>query len=343
MFFDKMSSFFGIQNTSDVVAEGDVPRQVVFSERAFTALMSETLERIQTETGGVFLGHREKDIWYVVESIDPGPRAIFGPAYFEYDQDYINHIINKVNKIYRKPLDVVGLWHRHPGSLDTFSSADDVVNSQYAKLNKRGTISALVNIDPNFRFTAYLVTNPLAYTKINYVVGDLRIPRELLILHPRNELECKINNFWRKSIKITIERALDYSLSSLSNYREQILSHVTSDENDIDVILEYLQDDLEYFEEAGISCGMCSKGIGTIDILEETPQRGNSPLRISFFINRTECLPQHSGGEMYAAGTVKKISSEKLLFMYKNNCYAYFQGLFRRICEEYAKSRRSAI
>ena len=60
--------------------------KVVFSERAIIALLSETQEHIKTETGGVFLGHRCGNIWYIVETIDPGLNCIFRPAYFEYSR-----------------------------------------------------------------------------------------------------------------------------------------------------------------------------------------------------------------------------------------------------------------
>ena len=62
--------------------------KVVFSDRAFAAVMAETTEKIKTETGGLFLGSFEDDVWYVIESIDPGPKSIFEVAYFEYDQQY---------------------------------------------------------------------------------------------------------------------------------------------------------------------------------------------------------------------------------------------------------------
>ena len=63
--------------------------EVVFSQRAIAAVMAETAEKIQTETGGLFLGKVIGDTWYVVESIDPGPNSIFEVAYFEYDPPYV--------------------------------------------------------------------------------------------------------------------------------------------------------------------------------------------------------------------------------------------------------------
>ena len=102
--------------------------EVVFSQRAIAAVMAETAEKIQTETGGLFLGKVIGDTWYVVESIDPGPNSIFEVAYFEYDQPYVQHLINKVAAIYQERLELIGLWHRHPGSFDQFSGTDDQTN-----------------------------------------------------------------------------------------------------------------------------------------------------------------------------------------------------------------------
>lgn len=69
--------------------------KVVFSDRAFAAVMAETTEKIKTETGGLFLGSFEDGVWYVIEAIDPGPKSIFEVAYFEYDQQYTQHLISR--------------------------------------------------------------------------------------------------------------------------------------------------------------------------------------------------------------------------------------------------------
>ena len=154
--------------------------KVVFSDRAFAAIMAETTEKIKTETGGLFLGSFEDGIWYVIEAIDPGPKSIFEVAYFEYDQQYTQHLINKIANLYDKRLTLIGLWHRHPGSFDQFSSTDDGTNSKYARMRKEGAISALVNIDPEFRLTMYHVDQPCRYSVIEYDVGNHLIPDEML-------------------------------------------------------------------------------------------------------------------------------------------------------------------
>lgn len=154
--------------------------KIIFSERAFTAILAETTEKIRTETGGLFLGAVEDDSWYVIEAIDPGPGSVFETAYFEYDQRYTEHLINKVANLYDAPLALIGLWHRHPGSFDKFSSTDDGTNRKYARMRKEGAVSALVNVDPFFRLTAYHVEQPCRYSRIEYAIGDEWIPDKLL-------------------------------------------------------------------------------------------------------------------------------------------------------------------
>lgn len=168
--------------------------KVVFSNRAYASVLSETTEKIQTETGGLFLGTVIDDVWYIIEAIDPGPDSVFEVAYFEYDQAYTQHLIRKIANLYSSKLDLIGLWHRHPGSFDIFSSTDDGTNSKYAAMREKGAISALVNIDPNFRITMYHVDQPCRYSKIKYIVGDENIPQNLLQLKSQAQFEKLMRN-----------------------------------------------------------------------------------------------------------------------------------------------------
>lgn len=154
--------------------------KAVFSNRAYAAILAETAEKIKTETGGLFLGAVKDNVWYVIETIDPGPRSVFEVAYFEYDKDYTRHLINKIANLYDAKLDLIGLWHRHPGSMDVFSMTDDETNSKYAALSTNGAISAIANIDPRFRLTVYHVGSPCLYTVIPYEVGDELIPDDFM-------------------------------------------------------------------------------------------------------------------------------------------------------------------
>ena len=101
-----------------------------------------------------------------LKALIPVRTPVFQTAYFEYDQVYINHLINKVSRLYATQLDLIGLWHRHPGSFDSFSGTDDGTNTKYAELDKQGAISALVNIDPQFRLT-HVLRNPTSEIRKN--------------------------------------------------------------------------------------------------------------------------------------------------------------------------------
>jgi hypothetical protein len=142
---------------------------VILSARACSALVSETISQDPNETGGILLGYHEESTWHVVESIDPGPRSVFTPYTFEYDTSYVNHLAKKVASIYSMPLTLLGLWHRHPGSLDSFSGADDITNRRYYEEIGERLISCIVNIDPAIRITAYRVSGDLSYSKLKIV------------------------------------------------------------------------------------------------------------------------------------------------------------------------------
>lgn len=154
--------------------------RVIFSTRAHAAIVAETHEQHPNETGGILLGHHSAGRWHVIEAIDPGPAARFSPTTFEYDTPYVTHLSRKVADLYERPLSLIGLWHRHPGSFDRFSGEDDQTNRRYAERSPAGAISCLVNLDPAFRITAYHVPADLAYRRLPICVGDQAIPSALL-------------------------------------------------------------------------------------------------------------------------------------------------------------------
>ena len=164
--------------------------QVVFTKRAFNAIVTETIDKNPLETGGIFIGYLlDNGIWVVVETIPPGIETTNQHAYFEYDTKFVNYVANVVAKQYKGNLSVLGLWHRHPGSMDVFSSTDDTTNIKFAKENKFGAISAIVNCDPNMRLTMYHVDSQCNYMKIDWSVDDGVIPENLLELRYSNVSE----------------------------------------------------------------------------------------------------------------------------------------------------------
>jgi len=157
--------------------------KIVMSDRAFAQVYSETKEKGSKETGGLLLGHRIDGVWYIVESSDPGYNGVFRHSYHESDAEYANHACTIISRIYKHKLSFLGMWHRHPGSMDSFSGTDDATNMEYAQYPRNtgnGCISLLVNKDPGFRLTAYYVDVPkvgIAYTKTDIEIGDKHIAR----------------------------------------------------------------------------------------------------------------------------------------------------------------------
>lgn len=174
--------------------------KVVLSDRAFIQIFNESRARIQTETGGLLLGHFDKGVWYVVEASDPGINAKFFGSYHEGDDVYENHVCGVISRTYKYPLVFLGMWHRHPGSLDTFSGTDDGTNYKYAGSAGNGCISAIVNYDPDFRITFYYVEQGGAphvlYTCVDVEVGNdkFAIPEMMQIASVQDVMDRIRNN-----------------------------------------------------------------------------------------------------------------------------------------------------
>ena len=155
---------------------------VVFSNKAYNAIIDEVQRKQPVETGGILLGQQvifeDKIVWVVIESIPPGYSSTHKEAYFEYDETFVNYLANSVSTKYKQKLNLLGLWHRHPGSMDFFSGTDDGTNEKFANLNPYGAISGLVNVDPKLRLTMYHVKFPHEYQRIEHEVGDDLIPEE---------------------------------------------------------------------------------------------------------------------------------------------------------------------
>ena len=159
--------------------------EIILSDRAAAQIFNETKDRYTTETGGLLLGHYVNGKWYVIEASDPGANAVFEVAYHESDEDYQNHVCGVISRIYKHPLVFLGMWHRHPGSLDTFSRVDDWTNSRYAQAVGNGCLSAIVNYDPDFRITFYYVETDeylnLYYTRMDAEIGNDKIDNKEIL------------------------------------------------------------------------------------------------------------------------------------------------------------------
>ena len=299
--------------------------KVVFSDRAFAAIMAETTEKIKTETGGLFLGSFEDGIWYVIEAIDPGPKSIFEVAYFEYDQQYTQHLINKIANLYDKKLTLIGLWHRHPGSFDQFSSTDDGTNSKYARMRKEGALSALVNIDPKFRLTMYHVDQPCRYSVIEYDVGNHLIPDEML----RYKSPEKFANLMAGIISDEYKDfhpsvSLNGFLKTVLPYMKRIkLNEVFTEVKDRNIATERILDEL--VEDSAF--------------LVDDQGIEYSISQVDQFI----CLSQDAIDVSVKLYFRYISENDRVVFSYNNECYLYENNAFRRAFEQASKVQADNI
>lgn len=299
--------------------------KVVFSDRAFAAIMAETTEKIKTETGGLFLGSFEDGIWYVIEAIDPGPKSIFEVAYFEYDQQYTQHLINKIANLYDKKLTLIGLWHRHPGSFDQFSSTDDSTNSKYARMRKEGALSALVNIDPKFRLTMYHVDQPCRYSVIEYDVGNHLIPDEML----RYKSPEKFANLMAGIISDEYKDfhpsvSLNGFLKTVLPYMKRIkLNEVFTEVKDRNIATERILDEL--VEDSAF--------------LVDDQGIEYSISQVDQFI----CLSQDAIDVSVKLYFRYISENDIVVFSYNNECYLYENNAFRRAFEQASKVQADNI
>lgn len=149
-------------------------RKIIISDRAYISVIAEALSRDPDETGGILLGIVDGDTWYVVEATDPGLSTFHNRVHHEMDEKYHNHIYPVISRLYEKDLCLLGLWHRHPGTLNTFSGDDNRTNTSYSEAIGNGTLSFLLNFVPDAQLTCYYLDDKGtgSYYKPEVRIGD---------------------------------------------------------------------------------------------------------------------------------------------------------------------------
>lgn len=292
--------------------------RIILSTRAYRDILNETSQHLQTETGGVFIGAQERGVWYVVESIDPGPRASLSHSYFEYDKGYVNHLANKVSKRYAFPLRLVGLWHRHPGSFDSFSSTDDQTHLRYLGQCGTAVISILANIDPKFRLTSYVIDGPpVRHHKVSHAIGDKFLPAD--ILNPVDET----------ALLKRIERPSSSRTASAHNL--EIVSHGASDRPRASPLRQ--RGDAEKFEQTDSSDKVLSMLDSELDFLE----------RQNDFSYQLEMVPAglvltmqrlSDDGEEKPLQFLFSVQNDKRLVTLERNSYRFQEGIIEKLIGE---------
>ena len=165
---------------------------IVLSERAYKSILAETFTHGNRETGGILLGHFVNKIWYIIEVIDPGLITVNNSTYFEFDIEYVNHRMRTINRLYNYPLTILGVWHRHPGSMDTFSTTDISSIHTHVSESQNGILSMLVNVDPELRMTFYYCSKECTLMKVPYDVGDNVIIKDIIVLADERKIQENI-------------------------------------------------------------------------------------------------------------------------------------------------------
>ena len=217
---------------------------IVLSERAKAGILSEVMLNDEVETGGVLLGYIKNSVWYIVECIDPGMRTRNTVYNFNWDEDYVNHLFGRVRYLYDVPLSILGFWHRHPGSMDYFSSEDKgTIYEHLQDVKKTGLLSMLVNIDPDFRMTFYHAYNGLM--KVGYDIGDEYFPEASLKWVSEKELTANVSNNGYIKPGFAYNRIVPLEACDVSlDYEEDIQSEYNSIESD-----QYAEQDCEEASE----------------------------------------------------------------------------------------------
>ena len=149
-------------------------RKIIISDRAYISIIAEALSRDPDETGGILMGIIDKDIWYVVEATDPGLSTFHNRVHHEMDEKYHNHIYPVISRLYEQDLCLLGLWHRHPGTMNTFSNDDNRTNTSYSEAIGNGTLSFLLNFVPDAQLTCYYLDDKGmgSYYRPEVKIGD---------------------------------------------------------------------------------------------------------------------------------------------------------------------------
>ena len=176
-------------------------RHVLLNDRAYASIISEVLKNGKNETGGVLVGNIVNGIWYVIDSLDPGLETTNQQTYFQWDADYVNHLVETISLIYRYPVTILGFWHRHPGSMDFFSATDEDTIRSNLRESRFGLLSMLVNIDPELRMSFYYCWEESLH-RVHYDVGDEYFPVELLEYAAPSRIAENIGSSEAKRVKI---------------------------------------------------------------------------------------------------------------------------------------------
>lgn len=236
--------------------------EIVFDRKARLSILAEVARKPGVETGGVLLGYRQGDVYLVVEATDCGPNAECKENSVVFDEKYLNHMVMVLSGLYESPLEVLGVWHKHPYSFDEFSNDDINVSNDLVKRIRKGTISVLVNTAPTFRFTGEYID-----TDLNWISCPVKIATDdSCIIRNVEALEEYINQVGQleeegKRLTLGGAQLLDDGLSLAEGLTLKAPIQLPKlGLNEIEDILTGLKEDFDFFRNSSILCDMQLEG-----------------------------------------------------------------------------------
>ena len=154
-------------------------KQIVFTRRAFNAIVTETIDKNPDETAGALIGRLlQHGVWIVVDTV-PARLETKEQQTFEYDMNLINSLANGITKQYSAELSVIGYWRRYPDSVFP-QIIESISKSETTGYLENETLSVFVNCVPEISLKTYHIDTQYKYTEMDWIVSDEYIPEHIL-------------------------------------------------------------------------------------------------------------------------------------------------------------------
>lgn len=116
---------------------------IFLSKSARSTIQSELESYPDVETGGILLGWKVGQLWFVRQVVSSGVKCVRTPYHYSMDSHEATERVQAICDC-KPSYDVLGIWHKHNHNISPYFSADDMrTNYAYADINSFGAISIL--------------------------------------------------------------------------------------------------------------------------------------------------------------------------------------------------------
>ena len=146
-------------------------RKILLSSRAYRVMTNEVDYSDMEETGGVLLGYLLKKRIIVVEAVDGGPNRVASKSSFCFDHEYVQYVSTKISNLYKPPLVLVGMWHKHNSFHEyPFSEDDENMHKEMCLLVNGSVTSILFQHTKNGKYimNTYWVDESCKAEKVDF-------------------------------------------------------------------------------------------------------------------------------------------------------------------------------